>query len=749
MSTIPELEAMILIHENAIINLKIQIEELKNPTPVLPLPLTVDAGHGDIVPVPGGLNVIAKKNVGKWSDPATWSTGRVPAGGDRVRIPDGISIILDCDAVCDVLVVDGGLGVDTDLATSLTVTTMFGLPTAEFQCGYYIDGEAHEAESKFELIFRDAPLSPVGDPKQYWNGLIWFGRWDMHGRTKLPYIYSADDWKAGERGFAFGHPVGAQLALYADGWEKGDEIIVHDTRETDSYDQCERHTVFELSGIIETKLPMKYNHFMGKNDNGFRDTPFRVVNVTRNLIVRNEKPDQKVSGHVMFLDHAEVDIRYVVFRQIGRTLNEKLTTPESELKNPGTSNRIGRYALHLHHLHKAFHVEGCVYDGGDLPNSKKWGIPVIHDCHFGTAKDNVTYNISGAGVVTEEGNEWANKIHNNTVILVHGKGGRADAGSKQGGLAMQGCGFWCSAPGSEWIDNYAANCKNYGHIATCFYLGYFEHPDKPGSHTLVEVDGNAIGFAAFSRNTSFACEYGGTNWWTGTQGNKPRPALKETIFEDFSAVNCSTYCWFQYPCADTTWLRFKTRGSKVALGFYGADYTAIRLRIVNPDMQGLRTGWSVSVNDGPQTLEGGWIYADACINLGVPWTSAANASGLYEQLVLVNGTVLKGKALLNRFFPTSLGSKTTNLMVKQSLVVRAFQGEPGDDFEVYLLEQAPNYVPPKTIPNLTYPPAIKLVGSPEEGLTNAALWAKYKVAVAGKVAPCLTKRPGILGYTCP
>ncbi len=55
------------------------------------------------------------------------------------------------------------------------------------------------------------------------------------------------------------------------------------------------------------------------------------------------------------------------------------------------------------------------------------------------------------------------------------------------------------------------------------------------------------------------------------------------------------------------------------------------------------------------------------------------------------------------------------------------------NYQVYFPEQAPNFVPPPSI--LTRDPRNDFIASPEPGLTNQQLWDKYRVAIAGAVAP--------------
>lgn len=78
-------------------------------------------------------------------------------------------------------------------------------------------------------------------------------------------------------------------------------------------------------------------------------------------------------------------------------------------------------------------------------------------------------------------------------------------------------------------------------------------------------------------------------------------------------------------------------------------------------------------------------------------------------------------------------NRHTNMVGRTSRTrVFDFNAVPGNNFEVYFEEQAPNYPipPPPDFDN-------RLVGCPEPGLTNQQCMAVHGVAVAGIVAPCL------------
>jgi hypothetical protein len=739
-------EEQVAVLRAQIADLERQIEELLRPPVVAPPPLPefLSSHHDPKIPILGHDFTVYPARSGDWTDPAIWSTGKVPSAKDRVYIQPDFLVSLDGQAEADTLIVAGRLAISPDTPTRLTVTTWTILPTGDV----YINTDDPDAPgSAFECVFRNAPPDPVADPGQYGRGLLCFGTFTVHGKAKAAWAVPTHAIVIGENFI--------NLSALPSGWEVGDTVCAHDTRQLTQkeralgYDQIERRVIQDWSpdelGVTESFV---FDHRIAKNDDGVRDTPFRIVNLSRNVVFRAEVPG---TSHLMFTSHPKVDIRYCAFVGMGRTLNEPL----------GPENPIARYPVHFHHMHPAFHLEGCVVDGGDAPHNRKFGI-VVHDTHYSTIKDNVVFNVAGHGIFQETGNEWGNKFTGNTVIRVTGKGGRADAGTRQGGMGMQGGGYWISGPGSEWTDNYAANCFSYAFTYTQFYLGKISFPDAPGSHTLLTVDGNAVGIAKFEGNIGFSNPSGGSFWWLGCVNQKPIPDALPTLIKNFTSVNHDLYGVFAYQMHNVTVDGYKTRGTHTAkapgaLAWYHADYLASAFKLIRADIQGQRTGWSPSAisGKGTQTIEDSLISASAGINFSPPWTNGPRADGLDPRKFVIKNcrfkSPIKGEVFtaIAKLFPAlaTLGGRTQNLVVTDTCMVEDWQGVKGDNFQLFYVEQAGTFVPPATIPNKVYP-GPKVVASPEAGLSNTALWAKYKIAVGGQVAPCSTTRPNVKGFCC-
>ena len=83
-------------------------------------------------------------------------------------------------------------------------------------------------------------------------------------------------------------------------------------------------------------------------------------------------------------------------------------------------------------------------------------------------------------------------------------------------------------------------------------------------------------------------------------------------------------------------------------------------------------------------------------------------------------------------------------------LVYNYNGVEGDDFQIYMEEQAADYVMPYSPPVLTGTSHLNNRFSPVEGATNAELWETHRIAAAGRLIPeGAVQRPGISGYTAP
>jgi hypothetical protein len=189
------------------------------------------------------------------------------------------------------------------------------------------------------------------------------------------------------------------------------------------------------------------------------------------------------------------------------------------------------------------------------------------------------------------------------------------------------------------------------------------------------------------------------------------------------------------------------------------DYIVRNTVIRNSDIQGLRIGIILPFKIGdtrdiygrkPGTIviENSVLRNIVNIDARTMYGVTGGGPGLPPRLATVRG-VKFGRVtgniggatqydVLMTFNPQH--GPNTNVVVADEVWIYDYNGNPGDNFRVYYKEQAPTFQVPASGP--------EVFGAPVAGMTNAESWSRYKIAVAGSVAPCTTERPGFGGFTC-
>ena len=72
----------------------------------------------------------------------------------------------------------------------------------------------------------------------------------------------------------------------------------------------------------------------------------------------------------------------------------------------------GKYCLHFHKMEEC---PNCLYKNNAIENSHQRGI-IVHGTHLSAVEGNILYNVRGAGIYIEDGNEMFNHINYNVVI---------------------------------------------------------------------------------------------------------------------------------------------------------------------------------------------------------------------------------------------------------------------------------------------------------------------------------------------
>ncbi len=694
---------------------------------------------------------------GLWSAPDTWAAGRTPAAGDVVRVPPGMTVTYDVvsDEALQSIAIEGSLTFRTDVNTRLVAGVIEVLPSGLLEVGKA--GAPVAAGVTAEIVIADRPLDAATDPDQYGTALIGFGTIRMHGAVVEPtFVRLSAEPEAGQTSLRL------ETAPTA-GWQSARLILPGTNQFTANWQpQWEELTTASVTGAqIGLAAPLAHDHRGARDADGVVNFLPHVGNLTRNVVIRSANP-QGTRGHVMFLHRANVDIRYSLFKDLGRTTIQAL--------HP-VNNHIGRYSLHMHHVFGPskpqengyqFTLVGNAIDGGS-----KWGI-TVHDAHFGLVRDNVIYNTGGAGVMTEDGSETGNVFDHNFVVRSWGTGSeRGDERIQSHDFGYEGSAFWFRGPSNYVRNNVGANANSFAVAYMMVDVSQVEVPSKQGSEPGKTVNMMAVPLLEFSNNEMYASRAGVTIWNLGANCCLDVYEMPESTVSKTTVWHVGTKGFYGYASNRLTVDGWVQRGDASALanqdesvrGFYFSDYLVRNLVIRNADIQGLRIGIQLPAKVGdtrdiygskPGTLliENSILRNVQNVQASTMWAVTGGGPMLPPRVTTIRG-VRFGRVggdvggtpqydVVMIFNPSLDG---TNVVVRDELVVYDYNNTAGDNFRVYYKEQAPTFNVP--------PSSREIVGAPAPGLTNADAWSRFKVAVAGSVAPCLTERPGFGGFTCP
>lgn len=134
----------------------------------------------------------------------------------------------------------------------------------------------------------------------------------------------------------------------------------------------------------------------------------------------------------------------------------------------GQRGVIGRYCLHFHTVRDC---PDCVAHGNAIEYSHHRGI-IVHDTHMATVSHNTLWDVRGAGIYIEDGNELFNYVEYNAVACPYSfdgvKQGCTIPGTDNGeaDTSLNQAAYWSLSHTNHFIGNRAANTFN----------GVFFHP---------------------------------------------------------------------------------------------------------------------------------------------------------------------------------------------------------------------------------------------------------------------------------
>jgi PKD repeat protein len=727
------------------------------------------------IPNFGANPTITSVRSGSWSDPNTWSLGRLPTTGDVVSIAANTTVSYDAvsTAALNTVVIQSGGHLDfrTDVTTKLTLVNLLVLQGGELQIGTAANPVAANVQA--EVVFANQPLVTTNDPEQFGHGLIGLGTVTIHGATKdQTFVCLAIAPTAGATTLTLSQPVS--------GWQVGDQLVLPDSRQLyasirgDSYvDEIEAPTIAAISAdgrVITLASPLRYDHPGAQDFGDHLNLMPHVANRSRNVMIHSESPTG-TRGYVLFTDRANVDVEYAAFLGLGRTTNDATdnTTFDSQgnVSHVGTNEDDRNPVTFLHLLGPSqIPANGYQYTFvGNVvfcplePMPFRWGI-TIADSSYGLVKDNVVDNWAGAGIITEMGSESYNVIEHNFVIDVSGDGDKST-------LGLAGNGYWFRSPNNYVRDNVATVISpQWGEDEYGFDIYVWEagsaripafqgaDPSQPGQS--ITIDLNTTPILQFSGNETYGATPGGlTVWDVGVFGGdlplNPSAPMAPSVIQGMTVWNVESLGVYMYPTDRVTLDHLVVRGNASYLQYTGfstvegvifGDYLASNFTLTNADIRGVNVGFDAPVNTiGPVTIENSTFNNLIDINISTAWSVSGGLAVRPRQVVIQNDLFNAVPGLSHQSIQMSYRAQgDENLIQSNQVMVYSYNGVAGDNFQVYYLEQDPNFIVPQT------DSAYLLVGSPDAGLTNQQLWNLYHVAVGGALSPTTQTRTDIHGF---
>lgn len=654
---------------------------------------------------------------GRWASASTWSSGRVPGSNEVVHVDPGHVVTIDTTTAAGYTVqVHGTLRFSPTVNTRLTATNLMvmgdhGMPSMT-TVGYLEAGTAATpiaANVTAEIVIANTPIgNSVSDPEQFGTGFLNFGKLTMHGAPMNPtWTRVSVEPRAGHTTLTLSEPVS--------GWKAGDRVVIPDTRhmafnETNGWvntqNQWEELTIQSVSAdgrTISLAAPLQFNHLGARDQNGVLEYLPHVGNLTRNVVVRSQSATG-TRGHFIAVHIADTDVRYALFRDLGRTRFTPLNT---------TTNAIGRYPIHMHHNRGPqptpangyqFTLVGNAVDGGLAATQFKWGI-AVHNSHFGLIQDNVVYNYNGASIATEDGSESFNVFDHNFAIRGMGEPDNSVSLARTA-MGTEGVGFWFRGPNNYVINNVAANFQNptteasYGFAYQFRQLGNINVPNFKGADTAAagqytSRNGNNMPLLQFENNEAYGAMQGAlTFWWVSSLDPQPYANAQETIIKDFRAWHTYNKTVYVYPSARVTFdgLIIRNAHSSNAHccgnGVHFNDYSMTAIVIRNSDIQGSNSGIDAPASGfgpAPNLLVENSFFRNWS-NIGVPTPSSVNGCWMDNKLIVVRNSVFQappGRSLSAIGMGRAVSGAIECLSKLDEVRVYAYQGNANDNFQVY------------------------------------------------------------------
>lgn len=392
---------------------------------------------------------------GDFSQVGTWRDGQIPGAGSRIWIPAGITVTVSgsIDEPAETIRVSGTLAFDPSANTELHVETVVVDPSGVLQMGTNARPIDSNRTARI-VITDDGPIDRNWDPLGLSRGLLVHGKAQFFGAEKTPWLAATSIDSTSQPGRSI-----LQFDTVPTGWRIHDQLVIAGTSRED--DQHETRTILAINGSRVVVAALDHDH--ATPSDALR---VHVGNLTRNVEIRSQTPGSSRGGHVMFMHTRDVQVHNAGFVGLGRSdkkqvVNDSVLDANGRLV-PGTgTNSRGRYALHFHRNGVQNDGHPAEVTGSVVVDSPGWGY--VNHGGFVNFRDNIAYDVDGAGFVTENGSEIGEMINN---LAIYGRGSGASIVDRRArhDFGHQGDGFWIHGPGVRVVGNVASGQHGNGFV---------------------------------------------------------------------------------------------------------------------------------------------------------------------------------------------------------------------------------------------------------------------------------------------
>ena len=420
----------------------------------------------------------------RWSDPAAWPSGRVPAAGDAVTIARDVDLVLDIDPpALRSLTIDGKLRFSDDLDIGLETEWIY-LQGGELHIG----SEGHPHTSNATITLTDTVpgenINTMGDR----GIMVMGGTLSLHGDREHSWTKLAATAAAGSTRIE---------VLDASGWRAGDQIVLASTDFNPR--QAEQRTITAVNGnALTLDRALEYMHFgqitFGVDERG------EVGLLTRNIRIQasDDAETSYFGGHIMAMLHPDVRISGVELTRMGQHLT------------------LARYPMHWHLVGEG---QGQYIQNSSIHDTYSRCV-TVHGTNNVRVENNVTFNTVGHCFFLEDAVETGNQFIGNLGIQTKchptlpcvpthlGPAGLATAGGGAAGQRSEhillpsdntASTFWITNPDNIYRGNVAAGSDMVG-----FWFALPIHPNGQfeGTETSANTWPRRTRVREFSGNTA-------------------------------------------------------------------------------------------------------------------------------------------------------------------------------------------------------------------------------------------------------